>query len=332
MDFYTFIKTYNTEQKCILLWKKFRDKHGVFCNRCGHDDHYWLSSRHRYRCKHCNWETSLRSGTLLEYSKLPYRYWVYAIGALAYQMKSISALQMQRNLGHRYYRPIWLMMQKLKVMMSDRVDWYAMLDHLVAGTSEFPAIGDKAEEDSGAISPKKLPDKNRNSALNAADRGQLEPVSVELRGLNLLMPEVHPWHKRAQGGRLRLISMCPKALNQETNNHHHPVSRQSTPKHRGQLPGGMNIRIRSIDRRPRPWFENDADKGKLGFTEIMVVNAKRSLVGIHHHVSKRYLRNYLGEYCYLTNRRYSGEEKIEQMFGLFVSKPWNLPYIVHASD
>jgi hypothetical protein len=49
-------------------------------------------------------------------------------------------------------------------------------------------------------------------------------------------------------------------------------------------------------------------------------------------VSSRYLRNYLGEFCYLTNRRYSGKQKIEQMFGLFVSKAWNLPYIVEASD
>jgi hypothetical protein len=58
----------------------------------------------------------------------------------------------------------------------------------------------------------------------------------------------------------------------------------------------------------------------------------RNLEGIHHFVSARYLRNYLGEFCYLTNRRYSGKQKIEQMFGLFVSKAWNLPYIVDASD
>jgi hypothetical protein len=72
--------------------------------------------------------------------------------------------------------------------------------------------------------------------------------------------------------------------------------------------------------------------GRLRYTEIMKVNARRNLEGIHHFVSSRYLRNYLGEFCYLTNRRYSGNQKIEQMFGLFVSKAWNLPYIVDASD
>ncbi|MFN7300616.1 MAG: hypothetical protein ACK5U7_03980, partial [Bacteroidota bacterium] len=77
---------------------------------------------------------------MLEYSKLPFRYWVYAIGVVAFQKKSISALQVQRHLGHRNYRPIWLMMQKMKVMMADLVDWYAMLDHLTAGVATFPAV------------------------------------------------------------------------------------------------------------------------------------------------------------------------------------------------
>jgi len=94
----------------------------------------------------------------------------------------------------------------------------------------------------------------------------------------------------------------------------------------------MNISIRSLDNRPRPWFEEDPDSGKLWYTEIMKVNAKRNLDGIHHYVWKRYMRNYVGEFCYLTNRRYSGYQKLEQMFALFVSKAWNLPYIVEASD
>ena len=302
MDFFTFIQTYNTEQRCVDLWKKFRDKHGVYCNRCGSSDHLWLPSRLRYRCKQCHAETTLRSGTLLEYSKLPYRYWVYAIGVLSYQMKSVSALQIQRNLGHPHYRPIWLMMQKMKVMMADLVDWYAMLDHLTAGTADFPAVPELTEKKTQTESTKPV---ERLFAGN--EEGQnMELIPVELRGLNLRIPQEHPWFKRAQGGRLRLISMCPVSLKDRPYNHHHPVSRQSTPMSSEELPNGMNIRIRSIDHRPRPWFKDDPYIGKLRFTEIMIVNARRNLVGIHHYVSSRYLRNYLVELCFLTNRRYSG--------------------------
>jgi hypothetical protein len=328
MDFFAFIQTYNTEQRCILLWKEFRDKHGVFCNRCGNSEHLWLPAKLRYRCKQCQAETTLRSGTLLEYSKLPYRYWIYAIAVLSFQMKSVSALQVQRNLGHPHYRPIWLMMQKMKMMMADLVDWYAMLNHLTAGVTDIPAVPEKPGHKSA--SKKAAPSQVLKETSEEGNR--LELIPVEIQGLNVKLPHTHPWFIRAQNGRLRLISMRLESLNHQPYNHHHPVSRKTTPTAPTMLPKGMNIRIRSIDNRPRPWFKDDPDIGKLRFTEIMKVNAKRNLVGIHHHVGSRYLRNYLGEFCYLTNRRYSGKQKIEQMLALFVSKPWNLPYIVDASD
>jgi hypothetical protein len=328
MDFVTFIQTYNTEQRCILLWKNLRDKHGVFCNRCGSNEHLWLPSKLKYRCKQCKSETTLRSGTLLEYSKLPFRYWVYAIGVVAFQKKSISALQVQRHLGHRNYRPIWLMMQKMKVMMADLVDWYAILDHLTAGVATFPAVPEKSDPEAETT---KSAAKHVLTVQSEEGKG-LELMPVEIKGLNLQLPHSHPWFIHAQGGRLRLISMQPESLKDLPYNHHHPVPRKTTPLTPEELPAGMNIRIRSLDNRPRPWFEDDPYMGRLRYTEIMKVNARRNLEGIHHYVSSRYLRNYLGEFCYLTNRRYSGNQKVEQMFGLFVSKAWNLPYIVDASD
>jgi len=329
MDFLTYIQTYNTEERCVILWKELREKHGVYCNRCGSRDHTWLPQRLRYRCKQCSRETTLRSGTVLEYSKLPFRYWVYAVAVLAFNMKSVSALQMQRYLGHPHYRPIWLMMQKMKVMMADRVDWYGMLDHLTAGRAGFEAV------------PEVLPDKPEkgNPGFRDKQRFQINEegrrlaiMPVEIKGLNLRIPESHHWFGRASNGRLRLISMWPESFEDRPFCHHHPVTRLTTPSNRTELPVGMNIRIRSVDHRPRPWFKDDPDMGKVRFTEIMIVNARKNLEGIHHYVSWRYIRNYLGEYCYLTNRRYSGWQKIEQMFELFVSKAWNLPYIVDASD
>jgi hypothetical protein len=334
MSFVEFTQNYNTEQKCIGLFKELRDKSGVYCNRCGHEQHFWLPSRLRYRCKNCNWETTLRSGTALEYSKLPVRYWVYAIAMLADNMKSVSAIQVQRYLGHPYYRPIWLMMQKLRVMMADLVDWYAMLDHLAAGSSEFKVLeaGKSGKSDSIGSKSHWMPQlQSRGVSPEQIEKGScLVSAAVDLGGLNLKMPDTHKWSNRAPGARLRLISMKPAWTDGQ--GHCHPVRRLTTPLNSATLPAGMNIRIRSVDRRPRPWFPVDNEKSKLRFTKIMVVNAKRNLVGIHHYVSQRYLRNYLGEFCYLTNRRYSREEKIEHLFRLFVSKPWNLPYIVQASD
>ena len=224
------------------------------------------------------------------------------------------------------------MMQKLKVMMADVVNWYAMLDHLAAGTAEFSTIADKNDNLSQEVRPpiENNADFKQGSKLKAEKGSQLVQTAVQLKGLNLKMPDDHIWAKRASGGRLRIISM--KCMPAAAQRHHHPVSRLTTPRSTGEIPKGMNILIRSLARRPRPWLPDDPYKGHLRFTAIMVVNAKRNLEGIHHFVSERYLHNYIGEYCYLTNRRYSREEKIEHLFRLFVSKAWNLPYIVHAPD
>lgn len=220
--------------------------------------------------------------------------------------------------------------------MADLVDWYAVLDHLAAGEASFPAVGEPPEPiPDGLASPFHgiMPANRKFTAdMQPGNDSRLESIHADVKGLNLQIPFTHEWNKRARGGRLRLISMYPESSNSAPFYHHHPVFRKTTPLGPHQLPVGQNIRLRSIDNRPRPWFTADPLKGRLGYTEIMVVNAKRNLEGIHHYVSKRYLRNYLGEFCYLTNRRYSGEQKLEQMMALFVSKPWNLPYIVQTSD
>ncbi|MFN7301501.1 MAG: hypothetical protein ACK5U7_08535, partial [Bacteroidota bacterium] len=48
------------------------------------------------------------------------------------------------------------MMQKMKVMMADLVDWYAMLDHITAGTADFPAIPEPAEKKSASESARPI--------------------------------------------------------------------------------------------------------------------------------------------------------------------------------
>lgn len=46
----------------------------------------------------------------------------------------------------------------------------------------------------------------------------------------------------------------------------------------------------------------------LPCVHTMISNSKRTLLGAHHMVSKKYIQNYLDEFCYKVNRRYFGEE------------------------
>jgi len=50
----------------------------------------------------------------MENSKLPLRKWYLAMALMTFSKKGISACEMQRQLGHKRYKPIWLMMHKIR--------------------------------------------------------------------------------------------------------------------------------------------------------------------------------------------------------------------------
>jgi hypothetical protein len=73
MTLLEFNKTFKTEKSCRLHFKKVRDKEGVICKKCKYTDHYWLQYKEQYQCKACGFRTILRSGTVMEDSKLPFK-------------------------------------------------------------------------------------------------------------------------------------------------------------------------------------------------------------------------------------------------------------------
>jgi Zn finger protein HypA/HybF involved in hydrogenase expression len=63
---------FTDEKSCGMHFKTERDQEGVVCKRCKGTDHYWLINKWSYQCKSCNSRISLRSGTIMECSKLSF--------------------------------------------------------------------------------------------------------------------------------------------------------------------------------------------------------------------------------------------------------------------
>lgn len=61
----------------------------------------------------------------------------------------------------------------------------------------------------------------------------------------------------------------------------------------------------------------------LTWVHTIISNAKRSLLGVHHMVSKKYLQNYLDEFCYKANRRYYGEKLFDRLLIACASVNYN---------
>ena len=69
-----------------------------------------------YQCKHCRHRTTLRSGTVMHGSKLPFMYWFIAMHLLTATKKSISAAELQRQIGHKHIKMIVIPDEKAKTI------------------------------------------------------------------------------------------------------------------------------------------------------------------------------------------------------------------------
>ena len=120
MNILPFIEEFPDEQSCKSDFENNREKEGVFCKKCGCSDHYWLQNKWQWECKGCKFRTTLRSGTLMESSKLPFRKWYLAMAFMSFSKKGMSAKELQRQLGHSRYESIWSMMHKIRSSMGKR--------------------------------------------------------------------------------------------------------------------------------------------------------------------------------------------------------------------
>ena len=78
----------------------------------------------------CGHEPTLCSGTVMHGSKLPVFDWFVAMYLMASTKRSISALEVQRQLGRKRYQPVWEMMHKLRDVKGRRDRLYRLSDHV----------------------------------------------------------------------------------------------------------------------------------------------------------------------------------------------------------
>lgn len=116
------------EESCRAEFKKYREQEGVLCKKCGSTSHYWKKKREQWECKRCSHRTTLKSGTVMQSSKLPFQHWFIAMHLITSTKKSFSAKEIQRQIGHNRYEPIWAMVHKLRCVMGLRDDEYKLQD------------------------------------------------------------------------------------------------------------------------------------------------------------------------------------------------------------
>jgi transposase-like protein len=92
------------EALAIVFLEKERWGDATICPRCDAKDVYRMmvgelrNKDYRWRCKGCKKMYTVRTGSILEETRLPLRVWVYAIWKAASSKKGINALQLSREM------------------------------------------------------------------------------------------------------------------------------------------------------------------------------------------------------------------------------------------
>ena len=112
---------YGTEAQCEAALEVARWPHGFECPQCAGKTHSRFQvGRNRYwQCSACRCQTSLRSGTIFQASKLPLQRWFQALFLLGQSKNGIAALELKRQLGVSY-PTAWRIKHKLMQVMCER--------------------------------------------------------------------------------------------------------------------------------------------------------------------------------------------------------------------
>jgi hypothetical protein len=304
MNFIEFVKRFPTEVKCIEHFRKAKEAKGVVCKRCGSIHHTWNKFHKAHDCRQCGYRTTLKSGTVMESSNLPYRYWLYAIFLMTMTKKSISAAEMQRQLGHKRYEPIWLMMHKLRLVMGMRDDKYDL-----QGVVELDDAFFKSHSDDKSDEPTKR------------GRGSQNQSKV------LVMAKVDPQkgrpkkHKKPSAFRyVKMVVISDSSSDTMNEALAGNVATNSTIKSDGWR-GFARIKEVTAKHIVKIVPPQEASKA-LPWVHTMISNAKRNLLGINHKIKDEYLQNYLDEFCYKTNRKYFGLNLFERLMDAAIEDTW----------
>ena len=149
MNIFSFTAHFDSEETCRNHFKEERDKIGVICKRCGHTEHFWIKSRWSYECKHCRHSTSLRSGTIMQSSNLPFLVWYKTMFLMSTTKKGFSSKEIQKQLGLKRYEPVWAMVHKLRKAMGNRDDRYTLEGMIELDEGYFTVESSQVEKDKG---------------------------------------------------------------------------------------------------------------------------------------------------------------------------------------
>ena len=309
MNLLNFIESFPDEASCKAKFKEYREHIGVVCPKCGSKAHYWKSDKESYECKRCGYRQSLKANTVMHKSKLPFRYWFMAMHLLTSTKKSFSAKELQRQLGHKRYHPIWHMLHKLREAMGKRDGEYVL-----AGRMELDEVYFSTE----------TPKEEKNKPLKRGRGSQKKSkVLVMAESEMVVLPKKGQKPRRVGYLKMQVIDDLKKeTINEQVHQLASNASEIDTDDSKSY------VELKDFVPRHNAQVIPKEKVGEiLPWVHIPISNAKKVLLNTYHDVKPEFLQKYLDEFCYKFNRRYFGEALFNRLLIACVSYKNEFRYI-----
>jgi transposase-like protein len=294
MTFLDFNTKFPTEKAVVDYYVKIRYKNVLICPHC-HSEVNVYRYRKRIKvvqCKNCNNTFSVFTGTIFEHTSTDMRKWFYAIHLFLNAKKGISGYQLQREIGVTY-KCAWRILKQLRLAMGN-----------IKNQKLFKTIVEIDETYVGG-KPRREYDSENNIVQN--------PVRIHKRGRGTdKIPVVGIKERKSgtvyarvmmpndQGKKLtgkQLIAVLEAVCKDKTtvitddfrgydilDRDNEKNFKRLTVNHSiGQYSAGNGVHTNGIE----------------NFWSVF----KRSWYGIYHHISIKYLQNYVNECCFRNNHR-----------------------------
>jgi len=242
----------------------------------------------------------------MQNSKLPFQYWFIAMHLITSTKKSFSSKEIQRQIGHKRYEPIWAMVHKLRIVMGLRDDEYTLSDEVELDEGFFETVSitrDKSEplkrgrgsqrQTTVLVSVESKPAKEFVDSKKYSTKKRVKFIKMKVIN-SLKMDEVTRVVEKMLDDGTKIISDASTSYN--------GLSKNYTLESKVISKKEVNVVL--------PWVHK------------AISNAKRLFLDVHHRIDDDFLQSYLNEFCFKFNRRYF-DNVFDRLMIAAVSYRWN---------
>ena len=301
MKLIDFMNAFPDEERCKNKLREYREKQGVVCPHCGSTSHYWKKDKSCFECKHCHYRQSLKCNTVMHGSQLPLRYWFITMHLLTSTKKSFSAAELQRQLGHKNYNPIWAMLHKLRNVMGKRDSQYNICGMVELDEGFFSTETPEDEKDEPVKRGKGSQKKSKVLVMAQTEEGNPTKKSDKPTAVKYIkMFVIKDLKSETIDGKVKMF-IDPDSTIISDDSKSYTNFKTIVKEHIHQV-----IEPKQVGK-ILPWVH------------IAIANAKRLLLDVYHDIRPEYLQNYLNEFCWKFNRRNFGDAMFDRLMVAAVS-------------